>query len=297
MLRCRSMVSPADTKDMLQGRSMASQFADVGRFSPCMLWLRSMVPVAGTKDMLLGWSIPSRIEDGGWFSPCMLWLRSMVPVAGTKDMLQGRSMASRIEDGGWFSPCMLWFRSMVPVAGTKDMLQGRSMASRIVDVARFIACMLWSGSMVPFGGTTGMLLGWSMVSRTADTGRFVPQDMFQGVSMMPQSPGFGKLSMLINASRQKRGVPDRGHKNSYFSLMLGLVILAMAAQCFSSCIYAIVASWNDRYGNAYLLVSRAALIQILSGITVALVYIAVMTQEHVIGAANWSQFRLGQLQR
>ena len=198
----------------------------------------------------------------------MLRCRSMVSPADTKAMLQGRSMTSRIEDVGWSSPnCMLRDVSMVSYAGTTGMLLGWSMASQMVDAGRFIPCMLWSRSMVPFAGTTDMLQGWSMVSRFVDTGRLIPHDMFEGPSMMPQLQGYGKLSMLTRESRLKHGVPDRGHKNSYFSLMLGLVILAMAAQCFSSCIYAIVASWNEQYGNAYLLVSRAALIQTLSGIT------------------------------
>ena len=183
-------------------------------------------------------------------------------------MLLGWSMAPRIESAGRFSPiCMLRDVSMVSYAGTTGMLLGWSMASQMVDAGRFIPSMLWSRSMVPFAGTTGVLLGWSTVSRYVDTGRFIPHAMLQGVSMMPQSQDYGKLSMLINASRLKHGAPDRGHKNSYFSLMLGLVILAMAAQSFSSCIYAIIASWNEQDGDGHLLVLRAALMNSLPDIT------------------------------
>jgi len=245
MLRCRSMVSPADTKDMLQGRSMASQFADVGRFSPCMLWLRSMVPVAGTKDMLLGWSMPSRIEDGGWFSPCMLWFRSMVPVAGTKDMLQGRSMASRVRDVARFIACMLWSRSMVSFTGTTDMLLGWSMASWIGDAGRSIPIMLWS--MLPIVGKAIMLPDKSAVSHQ----------------------GGGRLltPMLYYSQQQTLCVPDRGHAKSYFSLMLGLVILGMSGQSYDSRIYTICAPWNGRRGDAYIRVFKPAFLNGLMGIT------------------------------
>ena len=131
-------------------------------------------------------------------------------MTGTKDMLLGWSMPSRDEDGGWFSPCMLWFRSMVPVAGTKDMLLGWSMASRRVDVARFIAGMLWYRSMVLVASTTDMLRGRSMVAHA--TGRCIPH--YCEAMTAPCDP-------------------DRGHTNSFFSLMLGLIILGAAgmSQC------------------------------------------------------------------
>ena len=81
MLRCRSMVSPADTKAMLRGRSMTSRVEGVGWSSPkWMLRDVSMVSYAGTKDMLLGWSMASLMVDAGRFIPCMLRSRSMVDV-------------------------------------------------------------------------------------------------------------------------------------------------------------------------------------------------------------------------
>ena len=143
----------------------------------------------------------------------MLRDESMVSYGDTKDMLLGWSMAPRIEGAGRFIPCMLWYRSMVSCVGTTGMLLGWSMTSRIEDVGRFIPhSMLRDVSMVLFASATGMLRGVSMVIQPMDTGRFIPT--------------YSKAAGCSCAF-------DRGHTNSFFSLMLGLVIIGMMGQAQS----------------------------------------------------------------
>jgi len=72
--------------------------------------------------------------------------------------------------------------------------------------------MLRDVSMVLFASATGMLRGVSMVIQPMDTGRFIP-----------------KYCKAASCSC----VLDRGHTNSFFSLMLVLVIIGMMGQAQS----------------------------------------------------------------
>ena len=141
--------------------------------------------------------------------------------------------------------------------------------------------MLRSRSMVSCADTTGIPLGWGMAPRFMGAGRFIP-NMSRAGDMPPCKGEAAMLDSMIRACQLEgtcriiptqydpllmHRAPDRGHTKSFFSLMLGLVIIGMAGQTYDSRIYTVCAPWNGRRGDAYVRVFRPAFLTGLMGIT------------------------------